>query len=330
MDKKNPLISVVVPVCNVEPYLDKCLDSIERQTWKELEIIIVDDASSDGSGRICDIHAGRDERIEAVHFPVNRGLAAARNEGVSRARGEYLAFVDSDDYVEPWFLERLWLSMRRSGAELGICGVDGFPAGEVPGTVLSPGEIVRCMVRRSPFLWNAWGKLYPTEVVKQYPFDGRALCCEDLVFFYQVLGRTKRAGYVPDKLYHYVYREKSIINNGVDERRCTVLSALDAICRDASARCPKLWPGLEQIALDTGARLAMQAVEGGVPKGELIRYLKRFCGHTRRHFHPQALRLCPCKKSLAAQGLLCVGWAAFLGFALAYKAVKKVQKGVWG
>lgn len=186
------------------------------------------------------------------------------------------------------------------------------------------------MVRRSPFLWNAWGKLYPTEVVKQYPFDSRALCCEDLVFFYQVLGRTRRAGYVPDKLYHYVYREKSIINNGVDERRCTVLSALDAICRDASARCPKLWPGFEQIALDTGARLAMQAVEGGVPKGELIRYLKRFCDHTRRHFHPQALRLCPCKKSLAAQGLLCVGWAAFLGFALAYKAVKKVKKGVWG
>lgn len=326
MDKKNPLISVVVPVYNVEPYLDRCLDSIEGQTWKELEIIIVDDASTDGSGRICDIHAGEDKRIEAVHLPVNKGLSAARNEGVSRARGEYLTFVDSDDYVEPQLLEMLFLSMGESGAELGICGVDGFPAGDVPAGVLSPRDIVGCMARRSPFLWNAWGKLYPMQIAKRYPFDERALCCEDLVFFYQVLGETKRAGYVPDKLYHYVYREKSIINNGVDERRCTVLSALDFICRDALVRFPEMSPGFEQIALDAGARLAMQAVEGGVPKGELGRYLKRFRDHTRRHFGPEALRLCPCKKSLAAQGLLCVSRIAFLGFALLYKALKKRKR----
>ena len=138
MDREKPLISVVVPVYNVEPYLEKCLDSIRAQTWSNLEIILVDDASGDGSGRICDAYAGRDERITAVHFPVNRGLPAARNEGVRRAGGEYLTFADSDDYVEPELVERLWISLIRSGAELSICGVDGFPAGDLSAGVLSP------------------------------------------------------------------------------------------------------------------------------------------------------------------------------------------------
>lgn len=346
MDREKPLISVVVPVYNVEPCLDKCLDSIERQTWQKLEIIIVDDASTDGGGRICDAHADRDSRIETVHFPVNRGLSAARNEGILRAKGEYLTFVDSDDYVEPELLERLWLSLEESGAQIGICGVDGVFSGGISGEdvwtadpltedvsdkaisarLLSRKQIVHCMARRSPFLWNAWGKLYPAELVKRHPFDGRALCCEDLVFFYQILGHVERAGYVKERLYHYVYREKSLINSGVDEKRCTVLSALDHICKDAAARFPDTASGFEQIALDAGARLAMEAVEGGVTGKALVRYLKRFRNHTRRHFRAEALKLCPDKKSAAAQILLWAGWEAFWGAALIFKAVKGVRK----
>ena len=322
MDREKPLISVVVPVYNVEPYLEKCLDSIRAQTWSNLEIILVDDASGDGSGRICDAYAGRDERITAVHFPINRGLPAARNEGVRRAGGEYLTFADSDDYVEPELVERLWISLIRSGAELSICGVDGFPAGDLSAGVLSRREIVECMARRSPFLWNAWGKLYLTGTVKAHPFDERALCCEDLVFFYEILGHTQRAGYVPEPLYHYVYRKKSLINSGVDEKRCTVLSALDEICRDAAGRFPETSPGFEQIALDVGARLAMDAVEAHMDQRELAGYLIRFRDHIRAHFSLKALRLCPYTKGVAAQALLWAGGTSFLWFARLYRVLR--------
>lgn len=325
-EQGKPLISVVVPVYNVEPYLEKCLDSIRVQTWRNLEIILVDDASGDGSGRICDAYAVRDKRITAVHFPVNRGLSAARNEGVRRAVGEYLTFVDSDDYVEPELVECLWISLIRSGGEISICGVDGFSAGNLPAGVLSRRKIVECMARRSPFLWNAWGKLFPTGIVKEHPFDERALCCEDLVFFYEILGHTRQAGYVPEPLYHYVYRQRSLINSGVDEKRCTVLSALDEICRDSAERFPEMACGFEQIALDTGARLAMEAVKSGMDQGELGRYLKRFRDHARAYFNLKALRLCPGIKSMAAQVILCAGQRAFLCLARIYGIVK-VRRG---
>lgn len=326
MDREKPLISVVVPVYNVAPYLEKCLDSIQAQTWPNLEILLVDDASTDGSGRICDVRAGQDERITTVHFPVNRGLSAARNEGLCRAKGKYLTFVDSDDYVEPELVERLWISLIQNGAEFSICGVDGFPPGNVPAGALSRGEIVGCMARRSPFLWNAWGKLYHTGRVKRHLFHERALCCEDLVFFYEILGHTERAGYVPEPLYHYVYRDRSLINSGVDEKRCTVLPVLDEICRDAARRFPEMAPGFEQIALDAGVRLAMEAVEGGMDRRQLDGYLRRFCGHTRRHFSLAALRLCPHTKGVAAQVLLCAGRVPFLGFARLYQILKERRR----
>lgn len=326
MEREKPLISVVVPVYNVAPYLERCLTSIQMQSWPNLEIIVVDDASTDGGGGICDSYAARDERIEVVHFFANQGLAAARNEGVCRAKGEFLTFVDSDDYVEPELLESLWSSLTESGAEISICGVDGFPEGHIKGGILSQEGIIHCMASRSPFLWNAWGKLFPTELVKRHPFDRRLLCVEDLAFFYQILEHTQRAGYVPEKLYHYVYREKSLINSPVDEKSCTVLYVLDHICPDACVRFPTSAVAFEQIALDAGVRLAMRVVEEGMGKQELRSYLKRFCDHTRRHFSWKALRLCPCKRGVVAQAALCVSWRAFLGIAILYRLFKTGKK----
>ena len=93
------LISIIVPVYNVEPYLNKCLDSIVNQTYKKLEIILIDDGSTDNSGLICDEYASKDNRIIVVHQK-NKGLSAARNVGLNIAKGDYIAFVDSDDFIE--------------------------------------------------------------------------------------------------------------------------------------------------------------------------------------------------------------------------------------
>ena len=123
MEKSTPLISVIVPVYNVAPYVRKCLDSLLAQTYSEIEIIVVDDASTDESGSICDTYPVLDKRIQVIHFPVNRGLSAARNDGICRAKGLYAAFVDSDDYVEPDLLEMLYVCLLEKKADMSACGV---------------------------------------------------------------------------------------------------------------------------------------------------------------------------------------------------------------
>ena len=121
-----PLISVIVPVYNVAPYLTRCLDSIVMQTWQNLEIILVDDGSRDDSVGICDLYAARDARIRVIHKE-NGGLSSARNAGLDIAAGEYVGFVDSDDWIEPDMFEYLLQNAENYGADIATCGhVDEF------------------------------------------------------------------------------------------------------------------------------------------------------------------------------------------------------------
>ena len=116
-------ISVIVPVYRVEPYLDRCVQSIVEQTYSNLEIILVNDGSTDGTGRLCDELAGKDVRIRVFHKE-NGGSSSARNLGISHAKGAYLAFIDSDDYASPEMFERLVEGMQKSGAEIVQIGRD--------------------------------------------------------------------------------------------------------------------------------------------------------------------------------------------------------------
>ena len=106
------LISVIVPVYKVEKYLEKCIESIIKQTYTNLQIILVDDGSPDNCGKICDEYAKKDSRIEVIH-KINGGLSDARNVGINRANGRYIGFVDSDDYVEPDYLEQLLNNFKK-------------------------------------------------------------------------------------------------------------------------------------------------------------------------------------------------------------------------
>lgn len=115
-----PLISIIVPVYNVKDYLEKCLQSICVQTYKNLEIILIDDGSSDGSGELCDLFAQRDGRIKVIH-QTNAGQSAARNRGLAVAQGEFLGFVDSDDWIEPDMYEFLYHLLKANGADISIC-----------------------------------------------------------------------------------------------------------------------------------------------------------------------------------------------------------------
>lgn len=321
-------ISVIVPVYNVAAYLERCLASLAAQTYTNLEIILVDDASTDEGGRICDAWAGRDKRFQVVHIPVNRGLSAARNEGIRRARGAFAAFVDSDDYAEPDLLEKLYMCLLETGADISACGAEGLKVKDGPAQTYTRTEAVRCMARRTCFLWTAWGKLYPMELVKRHSFDKEALCCEDLLFFYQLLKETERVAYLPDRLYHYTCREGSLINSGVNERRCTVLSVLDRICEDASAGgFPEAVSGFQQIAMNTSVRLAMEVAEMGTAAGQPSEYLRRCRRSLRRHFSFEALALCPDRKDVGAELFLLAGTGIFQGTAAVYAWVKRLRTG---
>ena len=320
-----PKISVVVPVYNVEAYVEKCLASLAAQTYPNMEVIVVDDASTDGGGPICDAWAARDRRFQVLHLPENQGLSAARNEGVRRAQGAYISFVDSDDYVEPSLLETLYRALEETRADISVCGNEGLCLKPGPAQVLTPAEAARCLAGRSPFLWTAWGKLFPAELARQIPFDRSALCCEDLLFFYQALKQAGRIAYVPDPLYHYVFREGSLIRHGVTEKRCTVLPVLDRICEDAAAFFPEAEPCFQQVALDAAVRLAMQVLEDGAD-GSVRDYLRRFQEYVRRRFGWRAWGLCPDGKSRAAELALWAGMPVFQVMAALYRQIKRVRK----
>lgn len=124
----NETVSVIVPVCNVEAYLEECVDSILKQTYTNLEIILVDDGSKDRSGAICDELAGKDSRIQVIHKE-NGGLSSARNEGILKSRGEYLCFIDSDDCIKNNFVETLLSGCGRN-CKMAVCSLERFKDGE--------------------------------------------------------------------------------------------------------------------------------------------------------------------------------------------------------
>lgn len=115
-------VSIIVPVYNVKDYVRQCLDSILNQTFRSFELIIVDDGSTDGSGQICEEYAGRDSRITVIH-QLNQGQSTARNTGIDRARGIYLSFIDSDDYIEPAMIETLHRNIVTEKADIAVCGI---------------------------------------------------------------------------------------------------------------------------------------------------------------------------------------------------------------
>ena len=210
-------ISIVIPIYKVEPYLHKCIDSILAQTYTNLEIILVDDGSPDRCPEICDEYAKKDSRINVIHKE-NGGLSDARNAGLDICSGEYIAFVDSDDWIEPYMYEKLLDNMIRFSAEMSIGGVsdDIEENGDYRSVKLSAyGETefsesnTDAMKRYFLSSWAAWDKLYIASL-----FDGirypRGEINEDEAIVLQLLERCRTVCYTNEVCYHYVRRPESI------------------------------------------------------------------------------------------------------------------------
>lgn len=229
--EKQPLISVIVPVYKVEQYLDRCVKSIVYQTWNNLEIILVDDGSPDGCPQMCDEWARRDARIRVIHKE-NGGLSDARNAGMAAATGEYIAFVDSDDWIEPDMYRLLYEQMERTQSDIAACGAemdweDGTP--QLPLTragscVLEAEDAMRAVIEESWIKVPVWYKLYRTEQVCGIPFPvGK--CHEDVFWTYQAVGCAKRVAVFDTLCYHYMQRAGSIMGEKFSLKRLDALEA---------------------------------------------------------------------------------------------------------
>lgn len=213
-------LSVLVPAYNVAPWIGETLDSILSQTYENLEVIVVDDGSTDETGAILDGYAARDTRVIVIHQP-NGGLVAARETGIAAATGDYLTFVDGDDTIVPDMYQRLMANMLKYDADISHCGMSFvFPDGREEkhyGTgvvhvhdnyealkVLLEGELVE------PSLCN---KIYAAHLVRDSCLDHTVCCNEDLLRNFTLFSRAKRSVFEDFCGYHYVQRASSISHN---------------------------------------------------------------------------------------------------------------------
>ena len=215
------LVSVIVPVYNVSPLLDRCLCSICAQTYRNLEIILVDDGSNDGSGQICDEWASRDGRVVSFHKG-NGGLSDARNYGIERAKGDYLMFVDSDDYVSNKLVELLCNTVEENHVEIAICDpVHVFEDREAEFSfddrvsIFSSHEAIKELLYQTSFLTSAWGKLYSKSCFSDLRFPVGVLF-EDSALMYRLFETACTIAYSPSRLYAYCHRENSITTRKFD------------------------------------------------------------------------------------------------------------------
>lgn len=241
-------ISVIVPIYKVEAYLSKCIESVLAQTYTNLEIILVDDGSPDSSGEIAEAYAELDSRIRVIHKE-NGGLSSARNAGIDIAEGEYLAFLDSDDWIAPDTYEQMLAAAEKYDAPLVCAG--RFDVEEELGTTqkglcppeeecISGKELVRRILTWENVDSAAWDKLYRRELFREirYPMGKVS---EDMPTTYRIALDAGRAAMVPVPVYYYRHRAGSITTESrFSEKALHPVEHADFMRKDLAVRCPEL------------------------------------------------------------------------------------------
>lgn len=231
----HPLISIIVPVYKVESYLDKCVESLLCQTYDNYEILLIDDGSPDACPQICDKYAAENANIIAYHKS-NNGLSEARNFGVRKANGDYIAFVDSDDYVEPSYISDMWRLLDENKADIAVTRVQREYKNKErritpflsDKTVVTGSEAVLEIYFKQTVGWHAVGKLYKKNLLLDYPFpDGYY---EDFAVMYKILSACETVA-LGDFIgnYHYICRENSTLNSKIIEKHYRVFDICDQL-----------------------------------------------------------------------------------------------------
>ena len=221
MPMKPDKVSIIIPVYNVERYLDRCVESVLRQTYPDFEVLLIDDGSTDHSGTLCDQWAEKDPRVRVTHKE-NRGVSAARNIGLDSANGEYIAFVDSDDYIAADMVQKLYHALKANHADLSICRFyfadeNGDPLPDknldspIIDEVLSGYEAIQKLVEEHGWYYHVvWNKLYRRSLFSEIRFPEGIICGEDAYIAHRLFGNCTRVASIRDACYYYTQRAESV------------------------------------------------------------------------------------------------------------------------
>lgn len=239
------VVSIIVPVFNVARYLDDCVESLVKQTYQKLEILLIDDGSTDNSGLLCDKWAQRDSRIKVIHT-LNHGVSHARNIGLQNARGDFIGFVDADDWVEHDMYEKMLKFMLETQTD--IC-VSAYvkdtnnnierPFRTLPSQVFLRDEIILQTFRHVSstkekiISWELWDKLFSKKVVKNIRLNEKITMGEDALFYWEALSKSNKIAYLPLYKYHYKIRINSIMHSQLSEKQLTGFCAMYLIYKSA-------------------------------------------------------------------------------------------------
>lgn len=233
----NLTVSVIVPIYNTEEYLRECIDSILSQTYTDLEIILVDDGSTDNSGVICDEYAEKDSRVRVFHKE-NGGVSSARNYGLDRVTGEYLSFIDSDDLVKPKYVQIMLETVKKTKADIVVCrlmhgnknAISDFENYQYKEPLEYKKVSVADYSPNNKYARNnSEAGLFAVSLTEGIRFAQDLWIGEDLLFFHQLLKRAGEFVYVEEQLYYYRYREGSAYNSHYDTRQAIEITARERV-----------------------------------------------------------------------------------------------------
>lgn len=259
----SPLISVIIPVYNASRFLEHCVSSVLAQTYQNLEIILVDDGSTDLSGDLCDAFAKKDSRIKVIHQQ-NRGLSGARNSALELATGDFLIFIDSDDTIRPNLISCLYSLCCSHHAEISICGFSELaldtlapvtPLPLQPAQTMSPLATLTTMLCETDFSMSACGKLYARSLFENDPFAPakptpirfpEGMLHEDVGTTYKLVLNSRSAVFTQGKLYYYRQNPNSITKQFFSPRKLDLITLTDKMCNHLES-----WAGEQPVDVQT-------------------------------------------------------------------------------
>ena len=257
------MISVIVPVYKVEPYLARCVDSILAQTYTDFELILVDDGSPDNCGIICDEYAKKDSRVRVIHQQ-NGGLSAARNAGLEAAKGSFITFIDSDDFIDQHALEQLYGALASNKADVAVSAFFRFTN---ESEITAPNQIeagVRCIsgeeacqeIYRKDYIkfTTSWGKLYRADLFRDVRFPVGKIN-EDEATTYKLYLASEKVAVLKDQLYYYRFNPNGIMQTKTFSNAADYYEALEERERIFRSR------GLDDLADSTAGHLAWRMTE---------------------------------------------------------------------
>lgn len=282
------MLSVIVPVYNAKEYIEKCVESLIRLHLGDYEIVLADDGSTDGSGDICDEYAGRHPDISVIHLK-HAGLAEARVQGIGASEGEYITFVDSDDFVDAGIYSSLIEAMEKeSDIDIAVAGMDRcYPdgtteelfdgSGSTGGAVFCREDAVREMISNRLFGWHLCGKVYRRKLFEGFDPDREITTGEDLVSNWELFNKAKRVYYNPEYCYHYMLHTGSMTESERQyERYKSDWRAYKNVLSDTHMRDTYVEDRILEHAISALTNLIREMLLEGerAEDGELLRYVK--------------------------------------------------------